>query len=244
MTTRTEQETRRGAPVRGAVPTTGAKTGQRRPEPPHPAKPVPQPRPDAARRRPRADAEQPPRAARPASARPQTGARGESGVPGGRGAAGVRDRAARPETGARTAETGVRGSRTVTEPRRTRPGVRVPRPGTARPEQARPRRAATGRPTRRQRTPFVLLVVGLLCGGLVTLLLLNTVLAQDSMTASTLVDEISDARQQNEDLQRLIEEEKLPSRVAERAEDLGMRPDWDRIDTYDGAASSQVGSAR
>ncbi|WP_345482783.1 hypothetical protein, partial [Nonomuraea ferruginea] len=57
MTTRTEQETRRGAPVRGAVPTTGAKTGQRRPEPPHPAKPVPQPRPDAARRRPRADDE-------------------------------------------------------------------------------------------------------------------------------------------------------------------------------------------
>ncbi|MFG1944555.1 hypothetical protein [Nonomuraea sp. NPDC048826] len=256
MTTRTEQETRRGAPVRGAVPTTGAKTGQRRPEPPHPAKPVPQPRPDTARRRPRADDEQPPRAARPASARAEsarteTGARGETGVrgatglrgeTGARGATGVRDGAARAQAGARAAETGVRGSRTVTEPRRTRPGVRGPRP-----EEARPRRVAAkrpGRPGRRQRTPFVLLVVGLLCGGLVTLLLLNTVLAQDSMTASTLVDEISDARQQNEDLQRRIEEEKLPGRVAERAEDLGLRRDWDRVNTYDSSATGQVGSGR
>ncbi|TXK41880.1 hypothetical protein [Nonomuraea sp. C10] len=238
MTTRTEQETRRGAPVRGAVPTTGAKTGQRRPEPPHPAKPVPQPRPDAARRRPRADDEPAPRAARPAPSRGETGARAS------RGAAGVRDRATRVETDERAAGTGVRGSRTVTEPRRARPGVRKPRPEAGRPEQARPRRPAAGRPARRQRAPFVLLVVGLLCGGLVTLLLLNTVLAQDSMTASNLVDEISTARQQNEDLQRKIEEEKLPGRVAERAEDLDMRRDWDSVNNYDGSASSQAGPAR
>lgn len=312
MTTRTEQETRRGAPVRGAAPATGARAGQRRPEPPHPAKPVPQPRTDTARRRSRADdplarpssprpgstrgTDSTSRDARPAPARGRGGraatdargraagtdarTRGTSATAGAdadarargtRGAAGVRERAAGAEAGGRGAgvreraagaKAGVRGragagsdvreergkagtrervaggagaSRTVTE--RPRTGARK-RPHAS-PE---PRRAAIGRPVRRQRAPFVLLVVGLLCGGLVTLLLLNTVLAQDSMTASNLVDEISTARQQNEDLQRKIEEEKLPGRVAERAEDLGLRRDWNEINTLE--SSSQAGPAR
>src|SRR5690606_7137189 len=48
---------------------------------------------------------------------------------------------------------------------------------------ARPRPGGRVRPPR---TPFVLLVVGLLCGGLVSLLLLNIVLARDSFTATEL----------------------------------------------------------
>src|SRR5690606_26897732 len=190
---------------------------------------------------------------------------------GARGAAGVRERAAGAEAGGRGAgvreraagaKAGVRGragagsdvreergkagtrervaggagaSRTVTERPRTGARKRLhASPG--------PRRAAIGLPVRRQRAAFVLVVVGLLCGGLVTLLLLNTVLAQDSMTATNLVVEISTARQQNEDLQRKIEEEKLPGRVAARAEDLGLPRGWNAINTH--ASSSQAGPAR
>ena len=74
---------------------------------------------------------------------------------------------------------------------RRRPRRRVRRRSRGRPA-ARVRAAAVQRrPARRQRAPFVLLVVGLLCGGLVSLLLLNTVLAQDS---------IADARLRERDL--------------------------------------------
>ncbi|WP_219502295.1 hypothetical protein, partial [Nonomuraea ceibae] len=139
-----------------------------------------------------------------------------------------------------------RAGRTRTEaaPRsaatRTRPGAdpRTRRPRTDRGRgvaggldgQARP--AVRRRPARRQRAPFVLLVVGLLCGGLVSLLLLNTVLAQDSITASTLVDEIASERQHNEDLKRKNEQSKLPTEIARQAEELGMRPAWDSVDPY------------
>ncbi|MET7465646.1 hypothetical protein ABZS51_35200, partial [Nonomuraea sp. NPDC005501] len=78
---------------------------------------------------------------------------------------------------------------------------------------------------RRQRAPFVLLVVGLLCGGLVSLLLLNTVLAQDSITASRLRGEIAAARQHNERLKQLIEQETQADVIARRAEDQGLHLD-------------------
>ncbi|RBQ20340.1 hypothetical protein DP939_11125 [Spongiactinospora rosea] len=92
----------------------------------------------------------------------------------------------------------------------------------------RPARAATAAPARRgraPRAPFVLLLVGLLCGGLVTLLLLNTVLAQDSFEADELRHGV--AR-----IQREAERQKLDNArqdtaeaLAERAGKLGARPD-------------------
>ena len=82
----------------------------------------------------------------------------------------------------------------------------------------------------------MLLVVGLLCGGLVSLLLLNTVLAQDSITASTLVTEIATARQHNEDLKRFNEQRKLPGDLATRAEKLGMRQSLDEVNPIIGDA--------
>jgi hypothetical protein len=151
LTTRTEQETRRDAAVRGAVP----RTGQRRPGVAHQSKPIPRPRPG-------------------------------SGTP---------------------------------EPRPARPA----RPGAAR---------------RRQRAPFVLLVVGLLCGGLVSLLLLNTVLNQDSITATNLRDEIAVARQQNEAAKQANEENMGPGKLAEQAENQGMRRDWDAPNPLTGASDS------
>ena len=152
LATRTEQESRRGAAVRGVPPKTAPKTAPRRPGVPHQSKPIPRSRPDG------------------------------------------------PET------TG---------------------PGGTRRGQERARPALKRRPSRgRQRAPFVLLVVGLMCGGLLSLLLLNTVLAQDSITAANLRKEIEVARQANEGAKLANEKHgsrrgRRPGRAAGSAHGLG-----------------------
>ncbi|WP_156325605.1 hypothetical protein [Nonomuraea sp. SBT364] len=268
MTTRTEQETRRGAPARGTVPTTGPatggtpgpaagpKTGRRRSDVPHPAKPVPETEPRPARARPTPDPKARPAAERPSrtgAERPsRTGAeRADGGVRGAaegatrRPAGATRTRSGAPADSSSEARLSPKGRTRPAEEARTgtRPGVGTP---TRRPRTDRGRGVAGGgatvrrRPARRQRAPFVLLVVGLLCGGLVSLLLLNTVLAQDSITASTLVDEIAAERQQNEDLKRKNEAGKLPTEIARRAEELGMRPAWDKVNPYTAESGQAV----
>lgn len=169
MTTRTEQESRRGAAVRGVPPKTAPKPGPRRPGAPHQSKPIPR---------------------------------------------------SRPET--------------------TGPG------GTAA-SQERARPAPKRRPSRgRQRAPFVLLVVGLMCGGLMSLLLLNTVLAQDSITAANLRKEIEVARQANEDAKLANEKNMGPAEVADQAELQGQHRDWDKpnVLTEAGAVTNQVDQGR
>ncbi|MFI6596764.1 hypothetical protein ACIBHX_10950 [Nonomuraea sp. NPDC050536] len=191
MTTRTEQETRRGAPV-------APKTGQRRPGVPHQSKPIPRPRPadDAAR------------------TAPETSAAGLRQAPG--------------TQGARPADAG----RTGTRPAGGR--VRAVRSGVRPAGAARVRREPSGR---RQRAPFVLLIVGLLCGGLVSLLLLNTVLAQDSIKAGQLRDQIATARQQNEAAQHQIEQDTQPEELARQAQQqLGMHRDWNNVNQLRGAS--------
>src|SRR6185437_6297932 len=75
----------------------------------------------------------------------------------------------------------------VTAPRHTRP---EPRPGTApRPgsRTAVPPRPAGARPrARSSRTPFILLLVGLLGGALVSLLVISTTLAQGAFRITSL----------------------------------------------------------
>ncbi len=85
---------------------------------------------------------------------------------------------------------------------------------------------------RKQRAPFVLLVVGLLCGGLVSLLLLNTVLARDSFTASELREQIAEMQQQSNALEREIEKQEQPAELAKRAEGQGQGP-YNEINTID-----------
>lgn len=118
-------------------------------------------------------------------------------------------RAATARTATATEARGTPGARARTATRRAAAPATAPaRPRPARPSRPpRPdrevrevREAPAGkavrpgrpRPARRShppRAPFVLLLVGLLCGGLVTLLLLNTVLAQDSFRAGELREE-------------------------------------------------------
>ncbi|MEU7747282.1 hypothetical protein [Nonomuraea sp. NPDC049158] len=170
MTTRTEQESRRGAAVRGVPPKTAPKTAPRRPGVPHQSKPIPRSRPDG----------------------PET----TGGTP-------------------------------------------------ASQERARP--ALKRRPSRgRQRAPFVLLVVGLMCGGLLSLLLLNTVLAQDSITAANLRKEIEVARQANENAKLANEKNMGPAEVADQAELQGQHKDWDKpnVLTEAGAVTSQADQGR
>jgi hypothetical protein len=125
---------------------------------------------------------------------------------------------------------------TTTRPRRTtrdaRPGTKVPvRTDRARRDQrtagtsaatpgtATARGARTASPPR---TPFALLVVGLLSGALISLLLLNTVLAQDAFTLTELQHGNQQLIQQRQALQEEIAREESPSRLSRRAKALGM----------------------
>ncbi|MFI6580672.1 cell division protein FtsL [Embleya sp. NPDC050493] len=74
------------------------------------------------------------------------------------------------------------------------------------------------------RTPFVVLVVALLGGGLLSLLLLNTALNQGSFELGRLQkrqDQLTDDR---EALQRELDAKAAPGELARRAQELGMVP--------------------
>ncbi|WP_439674767.1 hypothetical protein [Embleya sp. MST-111070] len=74
------------------------------------------------------------------------------------------------------------------------------------------------------RTPFVVLVVALLGGGLLSLLLLNTALNQGSFEVGRLQkrqDQLTDDR---EALQRELDARAAPGELARRAQELGLVP--------------------
>ncbi|MFB9624762.1 hypothetical protein [Nonomuraea helvata] len=209
----TEQETGRETPGRRATLKPGPKTGTRRLGAPHQSKP--RPRPDvesklSAAERARLDLD-------------------------GKGSAAERARTdgARVRTDASTASprtrTDVGGKRPVTE--RVRPAAGT-RSGSADAQVRRP--APRRRPARRQRAPFVLLVVGLLCGGLVSLLLLNTMLAKDAITDAKLRDEISVAKQEKEQIDQNYQLKMQPGNVADMARNQGLHSDWDKVNSYTG----------
>lgn len=94
---------------------------------------------------------------------------------------------------------------------------------------ARPRAAgaprdlnAPGRPS--SRTPFILLLLGLLGGGLVCLLVINTTLAAASYRIENLQQSNAAATQQVQDLQQQVASEQSPGSIEQRAVKLGMRP--------------------
>ncbi|WP_343952961.1 hypothetical protein [Nonomuraea longicatena] len=79
---------------------------------------------------------------------------------------------------------------------------------------------------RNRRTPFVVLVLGLLGGGLVSLLLLNTVLAEDSVRATKLKGEIADLQLSNESVKTELIKLDTPQQRAKAAADAGDVRDW------------------
>ncbi|MEU6741277.1 hypothetical protein [Streptosporangium sandarakinum] len=125
-------------------------------------------------------------------------------------------------------------------PGKAAPAERAPSRSAARPS-TRPSAARTARPRqgRPPRAPFVLLVVGLLCGGLVSLLLLNVVLAQDSYRLNELRNGISKLQLQKADRENENARLNMPGEVAKRAELQGQDRDWDSMNTIDSRVASQ-----
>jgi hypothetical protein len=95
----------------------------------------------------------------------------------------------------------------------------------------RPVRTAERHATAAPRAPFALLVVGLLGGALVGLLLLNTVLAQQSFTRSELQQENQRLVERKQALQEDIARENSPEVLHAKARRLGMRDSGDRVVT-------------
>ncbi|WP_432072505.1 FtsB family cell division protein [Streptomyces wuyuanensis] len=79
-------------------------------------------------------------------------------------------------------------------------------------------------PSTAARTPFVLLVVVLLGGGLITLLLLNTSLNEGSFRLSELRKKTTELTDQEQALQRDVDERSAPDALERRARELGMVP--------------------
>jgi hypothetical protein len=155
----------------------------------------------------------------------ETEARPAQGAPPGR-------RAPRaPAPAGRAARPGLAGGRArAGAPVRVRPGTRPgsPRTGPAAPPRARPvspqRRpdAAAARVARSSRTPFVFLLVGLLGGGLLCLLLINTILDTGAYQITQLQQENATLTQQTQELQARIAYEESPTVLAGEAQRLGM----------------------
>ncbi|WP_248965509.1 hypothetical protein [Sphaerisporangium perillae] len=141
-----------------------------------------------------------------------------------RTATAVDDRPVRTARGTRAVTAPPRPERTVRRPAPSRPPRRAaaPAPPVAEAAEAPPRATVRrGAP----RMPFVLLVVGLLCGGLVSLLLLNVVLATDSYRANDLVKSTQRLRDEAAAARTKVLLDSQPERLAEQARKLGEKPD-------------------
>ena len=88
------------------------------------------------------------------------------------------------------------------------------------------RRVRTGARTGRYsvRTPFVMLVLGLLSGGLVCLLVVNTTLAANSIEIVRLRQANSAGTERMQQLRQTVGAERSATVIARKARKLGMRP--------------------
>ncbi|MFD0342894.1 septum formation initiator [Streptomyces sp. NPDC127117] len=79
-------------------------------------------------------------------------------------------------------------------------------------------------PSNAARTPFVLLVVVLLGGGLITLLVLNSALNEGSFRLSELKKRTTELTDEQQALQRDVDDFSKPDALERRARELGMVP--------------------
>jgi len=123
-------------------------------------------------------------------------------------------------------------TRPLTAPRHTWPLVGTgPRPAAepaARPAQPTTSPAAhpptAGTRARRPRAPFILLLVGLLGGALVSLLVISTTLAQGSYRITNLQQQNANLAKQEQLLTQQVAQASSPTQIAQEAEQFGMRP--------------------
>jgi outer membrane murein-binding lipoprotein Lpp len=73
------------------------------------------------------------------------------------------------------------------------------------------------------RTPFVMLLCGLLGGALVSALVISTTLAEGSFQISKLQSSTSQLAKQQQTLEQEVAQAQSPQQIAQRAAQLGMR---------------------
>ncbi|MGW1894813.1 septum formation initiator family protein [Streptomyces sp. NPDC002004] len=83
--------------------------------------------------------------------------------------------------------------------------------------------------SRAARTPFVLLVVALLGGGLIGLLILNSSLNEGSFQLSELKKQTTELTDEQQELQRAVDSYSEPGALERRARELGMVPGGDPV---------------
>ncbi|MFE2329605.1 hypothetical protein ACFXD5_37855 [Streptomyces sp. NPDC059385] len=91
------------------------------------------------------------------------------------------------------------------------------------------------------RTPFVLLVVALLAGGLISLLLLNSALNEGSFQLSKLKKETTALTDEEQALQRDVDGYSAPDALQRRAQELGLVPGGSPV--FIGADGKVAGTA-
>ncbi|MEW2399114.1 hypothetical protein [Streptomyces sp. NPDC046862] len=84
-------------------------------------------------------------------------------------------------------------------------------------------------PGQAARTPFVLLVVLLLGGGLIGLLMLNSALSEGAFKLGDLKDDTKSLTDEEQALQRDVDSYSAPDALQRRARELGMVPGGDPV---------------
>ncbi|MGP4025115.1 hypothetical protein [Actinomadura sp. 3N407] len=125
------------------------------------------------------------------------------------------------------------------KPAKTAKGGAKAAAGRSRPAASR-RTAAHAPP----RAPFVLLIVGLLGGALVSLLLLNTVLAKDAFTLTRLQQSNKQLEQQRQAFEEEIAREGSPQGLSNKAKALGMKEAEDPAFFHTGTGRASDGKIR
>ncbi|HXL92758.1 MAG TPA: hypothetical protein VN969_27825 [Streptosporangiaceae bacterium] len=132
----------------------------------------------------------------------------------------------KPADRAKPADRPQPGKRPVSSPRHTRPSRPLTTPGHQQPrEQARPP-AQSWRPRpAQQRMPFILLLVGLLGGALVSLLVISTTLDEGTYRINTLTQQNAALFKDEQMFGNQLNEDRNPATIEREAYALGMRPD-------------------
>lgn len=108
-------------------------------------------------------------------------------------------------------------------PARPRP-VRPPRPARATPSPRPALRLVAGAPAVAAKVPFAVLIAAVLGGGLLTLLMLHTLAAQDAFTVHDLQHRAAALADTEQQLELADQQASAPSTLAARARALGMVP--------------------
>jgi hypothetical protein len=128
-------------------------------------------------------------------------------------------------------------ARPLSAPRHTRPLAGSTGAGSG-PAIRRPAGPAAGlRPRiRHPRAPFILLLVGLLGGALISMLVISTTLAQGSFRISNLQQQDTNLARQEQLLTQEVAQAESPAQIAQEAEQFGMQqnPDLRFIDLKTG----------